>query len=754
MKNKYLNKKIADFKQDYRHIICAVFTLISLGAGFLFPNSLPRLAESVRDLATSFFYYIAQLFYRDGNPIKATVIELQSWQFANQIWKPIKILPYTWDEFLVAWDVYWEAFFSKDNFGRYLSYLADLSFYSSRFLLILLPLVMLFILQINSYKDKRCNVRNLESKQLKKFKDFQFNRIYPMIAWFKDFGVFLQENSVYKSTWIVLWCLHFNIFSMVIAFFAYYLYFVASWDFISLFTQVLKLLNDLTPMIRFIPTIIWIIVGVKVYNYICRSMAFNRLYYAEKCNRSFLRGRGVVTTVYGEMGIGKTQMITSMALSAEIEQFDMAFEILLEKDMQFPNFPWQTFRDELKKRIDSRKIVDLLSCRKWVVTAAKYFDYISSTYSPEEWKIRCKECKFIKSDYTFGYDYTHYRTTYNDELKITHLFKALEDYACAYLIFTVKTTLLFSNYSIRVDSILNSLGNMPSRDNDFLNRSPELQEAYSHHAHIIDVDMIRLGKKIIKDNPKARRLSFGVFVITEIDKEFKNMQELKETKINEKETNQKNDLHNACIMMSRHAAVVANRVFIRFIADLQRPEAWGAGGRELGEVIYISEKSELTPALPFFSPYWLMQGLFSWIKGCWDSFYARYIENRSDNTLFVYLAKNITGMINNHYDKINGLLGTQTLSLEIQSGRMDGEVKKEKWRLIMKKDRSRRYKTACLEAVFDSYVPNTMHIDDFIMYAGEVGTDEENQLQNSYFQMDIAKMKLLNISENKKKTEV
>ena len=36
------------------------------------------------------------------------------------------------------------------------------------------------------------------------------------------------------------------------------------------------------------------------------------------------------------------------------------------------------------------------------------------------------------------------------------------------------------------------------------------------------------------------------------------------------------------------------------------------------------------------------------------------------------------------------------------------------------------------------------------MYAGEVGTDEENQLQNSYFQMDIAKMKLLNAFEDKK----
>lgn len=733
-------------KRDYRHIICAVFTFISLAAVVLFPNSLPRLAETVRDLLFSFAYYICEIILRDGNPILATVMKLPEWKICKDIWKPLNILPYSWEEFIAAWDYYWNIFFSKENFEGYLAAVGDFFYYFSRILLVLLPLVMVLILQISSYKDKRCNDRHLESLQLKKFKGFLFNKIYPVIAWCKDFVEFLKENKKYYQMWIVLWCLHFNVFSIVIAFAAFYLYFVASWDMLGIYTQLLKLIEDISPMVRFIPGIIWTVIGVKIYNYVCRSMAFNRLYYAERCNRAFLRGRGVVTTVFGEMGIGKTQMITSMALSSEIEQFDMAFEILLEKEMQFPNFPWQIFRDELKKRIDNRTIVDLPSCKDWVSYCRFFFERISAIYTADEYREKRKAYKLLKEDYTFGYDYTHYMTTYNDELKIIHLFDALEDYACAYLIFTVKTTVLFSNYSIRVDSILEDLGNMPSRDNDFLNRAPELQDAYSHHAHIIDMDMLRLGKKIIKDNPKARRLTFGTFVITEIDKEFKNMQELKEMKINDKETNQKNDLHNACLMMSRHAAVVANRVFIRIIADLQRPEAWGAGGRELGEVIYISEKSELSPALPFFSPYWFCQGLFSWFKGVWDDFYITYIENRSDGTLLVYLAKNLTAAMNNHYDKINGLLGMQTLSLEIQSGRLDGEVKTEKWRLIMKKDRSRRYRTACLETVFDSYEPNTMHVDDFIMYAGEVGTQEENELQNSYFQNDIKKMKQLNSS--------
>lgn len=746
---KTMETYIKECKKDYRHIICIAITLISLGFGFMFPNALPRLAETVRDLAISVAYYFCELIFPDGSPIYPTVVGMQSWKFAEDFFKPFELFPMSFEEFKVVWEAFWDLLFTKENFLDYWFAIADVMYYVSRFSLVLIPLLLLIIMKLKGYADKQCTDRNKKSLWLLRSEKFIFNVVYPTAAWFKRFGEFLRENDKYYKAWLVIWLLHFNLLSIFIAFIAYYLYFACSWDIVSLYVQVLKLIVDVTPMIRFVPGIVWAFLGVMIYNYVCRSMAFTRLYYAERCNRAFLAERGVVTTVYGEMGIGKTQMITSMALSSEIAQFDDAFEILLEKDMQFPNFPWQTFRDELKKRISNGYIVDLPSCKSWVRRYRVFFDRITAMYTAEEYRRKRSKSGLLREDYTFGYDYTHYRTTYNDELKITHLYEALEDYACAYLIFTVKTSLLFSNYSIRVDSILTDLGNMPHRDNDFFNRPPEYQEAYSRHAHIIDMDMLRLGKKIIKGNPKARRLSFGTYVITEIDKEFKNTQLLKEVKVNSEETNQKNDLHDACLMMCRHAAVVANRVFIRIICDLQRPEAWGAGGRELGEVIYIADKSELSPALPFYSPYWLCQGIFSWIKSKWNGFYTRYIENRSDGTLFTYIVKNIVSRMNNHYDKVEGLFGTQTLKLEMQSGRMDGNIKKEKWRLIMKKDRSRRYRTACLEAVFDSYEPNTMHIDDFITYAGEVGTQEENELQNSYFQNDIKKMKDLNMREER-----
>lgn len=737
----------AKYKKDYRHIICSFITVISLIFGVIFPNSLPRLAEALRDVLTSIGYYVLDFFEIDNNFLPPTVLYPQEWQFTSSPWRPVNFLPESWEEFQAFWEAYCELLFDQRNFEQYWDAIGDFLFYLSKFLPILVLVVAIVVVKLNEYKNKFCNKRGLKSLPLIKFEQFLFKKIYPFIRWCKNFVAFCKDNPEYYKSWAALWCLHFNVFSIVVALAAYYFYFAASLDVVSIYAQLLKLQTDLSPMIRFIPGIAWAVIFLIIYNRVCRSMAFNRLYAAENANRAFLRERGVVTIVYGVMGSGKTSLITSMALSAEVEQFDMARDIMIEQEIKYPNFPWQQFRDELEKQIYHRNVVDLKSCRKWVRSHRAPFEDIVSKYSHVEWnRIVRKHKQFF--DYTYGYDYDHYSLTYNDELKISHLVDALEDYACAYLIFTVKTTLLFSNYSIRLDSIIQDIGNLPLRDNDFFHRPPEYQEACSRFAHIIDMNMLRLGRKILEDGEAAKQMSYGIYVITEIDKERKNSLELKEQKMSADDVNQKNDLFNACLKMCRHANVVANRVFIRIICDLQRPEDWGAGGREVGEVLFISENDELAPALPFMSPYWLLQGVFSWINGKWTDYKEKYNYNRSDGTLFVYLVHNLMAKISNHYDKIVGLFGMQTLTLELQSGTLEGETKKDKWRLLTKKDRSARYKTDCLESVFDSYEPNVMHVDDFVSYAGKVGTPEENALQKSHFQNDISKMR-----ESNKKTK-
>ena len=725
-------------------VVCTLISLVTLGLGVLFANCLPRVVESLRDLLFSAGYYIFDiLFSSRENPIPATVTNFSSWKFTKPHFETVEVIPFTFEEFKTLLSSYWGVFFNKDNFNNYLSSFGNVLYYVSKFLLVLMPLILLVIMKLRSYTETRVNERNVKSYQLKRYEKIKSKIIYPVIAWVKDLAVFSYANGFVKM-WLFVWLLYFNVFAIFFEAIAFYLYFIVSFDFVGIYTQFLKLFEDLTPMIRFLPGIVWLVIGAVVYNYICRSMAFARIYYYDRCNRGVLKDRGVVTTVYGEMGVGKTQLVTAMALTSEMQQWDMAFEILLEKDLMFPNFPWQNLRDSVKKQIDERKIVDIPTARKWCSRYRAFFDYIYENYSPEEWQEKRKgyrKFRYLRHDYTFGYDYYSQPITYNDELKITHLYEAIEDYVCAYLVYTVKSTLIFANYSIRVDSIIQDLGNFPLRNNEFMQRDVRLQDAYSRHAKIIDMDMFRLGKKMLEDNPKARRLSFGTFVISEVDKERKNQLELKEMKQKTDEANQKNDLFNACLMMSRHACVIANRVFIRIICDLQRPEAWGAGGRELGEVIYIREKTDISPTLPFFSPFWLLEGIFKWFKGKWESFHAKYIYARSDDTLFAYLMRNTVHKVNNHYDKVNGKFGVFTLHLEIESGRMDGDVKKAKWRIILKKDRSKRYSTDCLSSVFDGYKPNTMHVDDFKEYATVMATMSEGQEQHSYFQNDIHEIK-------------
>ena len=493
-------------------------------------------------------------------------------------------------------------------------------------------------------------------------------------------------------------------------------------------------------MVRFIPGIIWLINGYKIYDHICRSIANDRLRYAQRCNEAVIRARGIVSIIAGKMRMGKTKLATSMALVTEKVIYDDMYNVMLKYERQFPNFSWQIFRDELSRLIEERKIVDLDSCRKRMQHLGKFFDVIVNQFSYDGYHLYLYMNQF-KIDRTFGYNYDLYATSYFDGLRKIKLFRALEEYACAYYTYTVKTTLIFANYSIRSDSRLISNGNKPFRDNNFLNRSPDIRSVISHFSHILDQDMLRLQTKMDKDNEYSRVLHPGVYVISEIDKERKNMLELKEIKMSIDEANQKNDGFNPSLMMAGHANLVDYIPIIKVFADLQRPENLGAGARELGDVIHIVDKSDTVPVLPFFSSYWFTEGIFSWIKGIWTSFKDEYDINRCDQTLFVYLIDNIITKINNHYNKINGLYGMQLLTLGIESGSLDGEIKTEYWRSLSIYDLTERYSSDCLKGVFVSDPPNTKHIDDYPMYEGIMPTPKELSMQHSYFYNGVHSMK-------------
>lgn len=707
------------------HIICITITLGILLLGvFAFSNALGRMIESIRDLGLSIGYFFAELF-GIKHSIAPTVNELAKipfFGFPASGGSPSTTLPDTWSGFASSWGAYWRLWATGENFLGYFGFLVNLFFWVFMAVLIILPFALLLYIYLGRYTKKQNNDYDKDSKPLRMFKWITAHTYSPVRRFIFQLVYFIREHKPYYTIWFCLLLWYANVFAIVIEFIAYYFYFVISLDFGSIYKQFYKLFVDLSVPLSFIPLWLWVVIAYLILSYVSKKIAYNRLYHNERKNRGFINERGVVTIVYGAMGAGKTAQITDMALSTEIQFRDTAFEIILETDMKFPYFPWCNLENVLKWAMHDHAIYDIQSCRRWVRKKVKRWK-----------KSPCRQK-------LFDYDYERYGLEYDDKLKVIDIWTAIEDYACAYFIYTVQSSLLISNYSIRTDNLMSDLGNFPLWNTDFFKRDSRLIDSYSRHAHILDFDMLRLGKQMLKDNPNRNALGFGVYIVSEIDKERKNTPELKDKKIDATadECNQKNDLFNVLLKMIRHACVVANRVFVKVFADLQRPSSLGADALELGEVVDILSAGDLFPTLPFFAPFWLFDLLFGWLKSKFDNFYINYRFIRADNTLLLYILKSITAKFAHYRDGIYNLFGSQTLALRVERGSREGEILSRKYYRMPKKIYSKRYATDCLSGIFETRAAaNYIGIDDLAEYADIMATPVELAAQNSHFQKEI-----------------
>ena len=705
------------------HVVCAVITLCFVLLGVLvFFGAVGRIIEAVRDLGLSVAYYFCELFFIPHNitPTVNTFPKIPFFNFIGGAEAPDIPIPEDWQTFADNWSVYWQLWASGENFLAYLSSFEQLLIILSQSLLIIVPAILIAYILFSRLLKNQNNDYDKDSRPLQIFKRVSSVTYRPVRAWLLRFLGFVRDNGIYWKTWLALWLFYFNIFTIFLEFIAFYLYFVVSFDFTTIYRQVYKLLLDLWTGLTFFPLWVWAIAVIVFLSFMARKVAYSRLRHDERKNRGFLNERGVVTIVGGVMGAGKTAFITDMALSAEVQLRDQAFEIILECDLKFPYFPWCNLENELKRAITFHQVFSVPSCVKWVERKAMRWH-----------KSPCREK-------IFNYDYERYGLQCDDKLEVSDIWAVIKDYACSYFIYTVQSSLLLANYSIRVDNLYSDLGNFPLWNSDFFSRDSRMQEAYSRHAHILDFDMLRLGKILLKDNPNRNAFGFGVYVITEIDKERKNTPELSEVKRNTDECNQKNDFFNVLLKMSRHACVIANRVFVKVLADLQRFGSLGGDVRELGEVVTIEAQSEIVPVLPFFSPFHFFALLYDWLFSRFINLYTRYRYIRADNTLSMYLFKGLTAVMQRHYTAVCNTFGCGILSLSVESGKMDGEQLSRRWYKMPKKVYANRYSTDCLAGIFERRAAqNNVGLDDLREYAGGRATWEELQLQHSFFQNDM-----------------
>lgn len=718
-------------KIDYRHYICIAITLgFVCCAVFVFPSAFTRICESVVDLWNSVCYYFCSLFGISNSPLP-TVADYSSVPFP-----PLWNLPATWEEFKISWSSYWTTFASSSNLQNYFVLLGDFLFYFCLVVLFVLPLILIAYLFLKRYMSKQNNNYNKDSKCLT-FVKFLADKIYiPIKNWLIDFLGFLSSTK-YLMLWLIIWAYNFNLFTIVIEFIAFYLYFVMSFDFGSIYIQIYKLFCDLSVALAFIPIWVWLIVLLFVFLRMRKKIAYARLNHLERRNCGFINERPIVLMVCGTMGKKKTTAITDMALSQENMLKDKAFELLLKNDLKFPFFPWCNLENSIKFAMGKHIIFNLASCKRYI----KHLRYLCEFPTKDKAVVKSmlrhlrKRFNYQYKNLIFDYDFLRYGIWYDDKLKVVNIWDVLETYTQLYFIYVIQSSLIISNYSIRTDNLIDDIGNFPLWNKDFFQRDSRLIDSFSRHSHILDFDSLRLGKKVVENNAKKDSFEFGVINITEIGKERKNNLELRETKRKEDVTNQKNDGFNDWLKMVRHSATVDNFPFVKVITDEQRPESWGADARDLLDIVNIKETSETRLALPFFS---LAELLYVYVFSKFENLYYRYRYNRADNTLPMYILKKITSIINNYYTRTYNTFGYCVLNVDVENGTQDGQISEKKYYLMSKKIYSKRFSTDCFSDYFNEKALRSKYgLNDLEEYKTEKATFSELKTQNSYFINDL-----------------
>lgn len=721
-------------KLDYRHYICVGIALVFLFVAiFCFPYAFGRVVESVKDLGRSFAYYFQSIFLDDVT-VEASVINYSSY--------PLELpfnLPSTWSAFTDFLSRYWQTLIDKEVLAGYFNLIGNVAYKLSYVVLLLIPFILLLYVILSQSLSKENNDYNVDSKPLRIYKKVVSVTLTPVVKWLKDFSTFVKNHSYYLKICFWITAYAFSFITIVIEFIAFYFYFVTSFDFINVYTQVVKLFFDLSAMIDFIPVVGWVLIACVVINKIRRKIGYNRLEHNENKNRGFINSRPIVVMGCGTVGTGKTSLITDMALSEDVMLRQKAFELILDNDMLFPNFPWINLENNVKLNIKRHKIYNLATCKKYVSFLRFAFENRSKDKAVQKsiYRHLKKTYGFSYGNLIYDYDYDRYGLYKDNKLEYKYVWDVLKSYTQLYFIYVVQSSLIIGNYSVRTDNVMTDIGNFPVWDFDFFKRDSRYIEAYSRHAKILDFDALRLGRKLLEENPNKDSFEFGVVLVTEIGKERGNNLENVGMRKNDDMTNAKNDLFNQWLKMIRHSATVDNFPFVKVLTDDQRPTSWGADARDLAEIVRIKERSETELLMPLFA---LGELFHDFVYNKFADLYYRYRYSRSDNTLTMYLLKTFVAAFHNYYTGIYNTFGTRTLTVLLEDGSLDGTTIKSKYFLSTKKLYSKRFATDSFGDYFtEKSARSYVGLADLREYVSERASFDELAAQNSYWINDIRK---------------
>ena len=284
-------------------LIFAGFTLLGI---FVFRVSYCRSYEALIDLYGSFKYYFGNLFGFETSELPSVILP-------SEILNNNTNLPADMGGFTDKTKDYFYWFFNGENFKLWGATTAEKLANVLKITLILPVGICLWIVVKRLYENPNNNY-NQDTKPLKAYKFITAKTVVPLRKVMVNYIDFIRGRRYIWITWLIIWVFHLNLATIVIEFFAYYLFFAISFNVGSIYTQFVKLFVDLQVIFTYVPLWIFVIIGLVLFDRWRRNVAKNRLRHFEARNCGFINELPIVSMTCGSMGKKKTTIITDMAL--------------------------------------------------------------------------------------------------------------------------------------------------------------------------------------------------------------------------------------------------------------------------------------------------------------------------------------------------------------------------------------------------------------------------------------------------------
>lgn len=692
-------------------ILIAIFMFFIL---FFLQDNLPRLWLSIKSFGNNALYYFTQIL-----DIKINIdsgLSIEEVLDVKGGFDSLKILPVNWEVFKQEIFTFFKLFINFSNYKDFFKYCLPFISDLCRLLIIVLPLFLVLYFVLDNYfeYDEERDVSN-PSKNLLYFLKFKEKVLLPIKNFFVDIWQYLIYQKVYLRMLTFLFLYSINAFSIIIDFFGWYLYFVSSFELISIYEFLVIVFLDLGPFLVKVPFIIYLITFYIIFDKIRINIAYKKMAYMEAYDMGFVNSLGSYTFIKGGPGSGKTKTMTNFQLCAEEIIRNRLFDNIKEVGLEFPDFDFSLLEKEMKKEINDHKIFNHYQAKAWIETKVNEF-----LEDPD-------------NNSFFDYDFKNNKFEFNNGLYVENLFEAISDYAQSYYLYSMNCPLSCANYSIRHSGQMIFNGYFEMWSYDWIHENPEFID-YSNNSKILDFNSFRIQKKLNTDKTNSYTLDGCVVAMTEIDKERRNQFYTNKLDKDDLNANQLNDGFNDYGKMKRHDCTIRNKLIFMSFMDCQREGSVNSDLVDINEYMITIHKQDSDWESSLFM-FWLEPMIIESIISFRNNLYYRFRLNRDDKTLLVYLLNKLTYYLNKYLVKRKNTFNYQKMELDITNG---VDSKKQTFYLMSKKIYSRRYSTNCYSSFFEEkYLEADIGFIDLPSFNNYVPSIDELKYMNSYFIRDM-----------------